>query len=56
MNIKIVTVTFMLTTDHLARQGSSFPFVGPESALGISAKVASKVIRVWMSKKHKGYS
>lgn len=26
--------------DHLARQGSSHPLIGPEPALGISAKVA----------------
>jgi len=56
MNLKMVIVTFMLTANHLARQGSSFPFVGPEPALGISAKVARKVIRGWMSRKHKGYS
>jgi ribonuclease HI len=31
--------------DQLARQGSSHPLIGPESALGISAKVASGVIR-----------
>jgi len=56
MNLKMVIVTFMLTANHLARQGSSFPFVGPEPALGISAKVAREVIRGWMSRKHKGYS
>jgi len=52
MNLKIVNVTFMLTADQLARQGSSLPFVGPEPALGISAKVASIVIRGWISRKH----
>jgi hypothetical protein len=26
--------------DQLARQGSSHPFIGPEPAFGISAKVA----------------
>jgi hypothetical protein len=31
--------------DQLARQGSSRPFIGPEPALGISAKVAREVIR-----------
>jgi hypothetical protein len=56
MNFKMVIVTFMLTDDQLARQGSSFPFVGPEPALGISAKVASRVIRGWMSRKHEEYS
>jgi len=56
MNLQMVIVTFMLTGDQLARQGSSFPFVGPEPALGISAKVASRVIRGWMSKKQEGYS
>ena len=55
MNLNMVNVTFMLTADQLARQGSSLPFVGPESALGISAKVASREIRGWMSRKHKEY-
>jgi ribonuclease HI len=31
--------------DQLARQGSSHPFIGPDPALGISAKVARGVIR-----------
>jgi ribonuclease HI len=31
--------------DQLAKQGSSHPFIGPEPALGISAKVARGVIR-----------
>jgi len=53
MNLKMVIVTFMLTGDQLARQGQ---FVGLESALGISAKVASRVIRGWMSRKHEEYS
>jgi len=56
MNLKMVIVTFMLTGDQLARQGFSLPFVGFESALGISAKVASRVIRGWMSRKHEEYS
>jgi hypothetical protein len=38
--------------DQLARQGSSYPFIGPEPALGISAKVARGVMRDWMSRKH----
>jgi hypothetical protein len=38
--------------DQLARQGSSHPLIGPEPALGISAKVARRVIRDWMSRKH----
>jgi hypothetical protein len=38
--------------DQLARQGSSHPLIGPESALGISAKVARGVIRDWTSRKH----
>jgi hypothetical protein len=37
--------------DQLARQGSSHPFIGPENALGISAKVARGVIRDWTSTK-----
>jgi hypothetical protein len=56
MNLKMVNVTFMLTADQLARQGSSLPFVGPEPAFGISAKVASRVIKGSMSRKHKEYS
>jgi hypothetical protein len=39
--------------DQLARQGSSHPLIGPEPALGISAKVAMGVIRDWKSRKHK---
>jgi hypothetical protein len=39
--------------DQLARQGSSHPLIGPEPALGISAKVARGVIRDWTSRKHK---
>jgi hypothetical protein len=38
--------------DQLARQGSSHPFIGPEPALDISAKVARGVIRDWTSRKH----
>jgi hypothetical protein len=38
--------------DQLARQGSSHPFIGPEPAFSISAKVARAVIRDWMSRKH----
>jgi hypothetical protein len=56
MNLKMVIVTFMLTGDQLARESSSLPFVGLESALGISAKVASRVIRAWMRRKHEEYS
>jgi ribonuclease HI len=39
--------------DQLATQGSSPPFVGPEPALGISAKTAREVIRGWMNRKHR---
>jgi hypothetical protein len=38
--------------DLLARQGSSHPFIGPEPALGISAKAAREVIKYWTSRKH----
>jgi ribonuclease HI len=31
--------------DQLARQGSSYPFIGPEPALGTSAKIAKEVIK-----------
>lgn len=56
MNFKMVNVTFKLTADQMARQGSSLPFVEPKPALGISAKAASRVIRGWMSRKHEEYS
>jgi ribonuclease HI len=41
--------------DQLARQGSSCPFIGPEPALGISAKNAREVIGGWMERKHVAY-
>jgi hypothetical protein len=41
--------------DEVARQGSSHPLIGPEPALGISAKVAKEVIRDWTNRKHKEY-
>jgi hypothetical protein len=41
--------------DQLARQGSSRPFIGPEPALGISAKIAREVIRGWTNSKHTEY-
>jgi hypothetical protein len=41
--------------DQLARQGSSSPFIGPEPALGISAKTAREVIRGWTNRKHTEY-
>ena len=33
------------TVDHLARQGSLCPLIGPEPVLGVSAKVVREVIR-----------
>jgi hypothetical protein len=33
--------------DRLARQGSSYPLIGPKPALGISAEIAREVIRGW---------
>jgi hypothetical protein len=36
--------------DQLARQASSCPLIGPESALGISAMVAREVIRGWTNR------
>ena len=41
--------------DQLARQGSSHPFIGPEPALSISAKIAREVIRGWTYRKHTEY-
>jgi hypothetical protein len=41
--------------DQLARQCSSLTLTGPEPALGVSAKVATGVIRAWMSREHEEY-
>jgi hypothetical protein len=41
--------------DQRARQGSSHPFIGPEPALGISAKIAREVIRGWTKRRHIEY-
>ena len=41
-------------TDHLAREGSLHPLIGPQPALGIPAEVSRQAIRDWTSKKHKG--
>jgi hypothetical protein len=41
--------------NQLARQCSSRPFIGPEPALGISAKIAREVIRGWTNRKHTEY-
>jgi hypothetical protein len=41
--------------DHLARQGSSRPFIEPEPALGISVKIAREVIMEWTNRKHTEY-
>jgi hypothetical protein len=43
------------TADKFARQGSSYPLIGPECALGISAKVARGVIRDLTVRKHEEY-
>jgi len=42
-------------TDQLARQDSSHLLIGPEPALGVTAKVARVVIRGWKSRKHEEY-
>jgi hypothetical protein len=39
-------------TDQLAREGSSHPLIGPELALGISAKVARGEMSNWTNRKH----
>jgi hypothetical protein len=39
--------------DQLPRQGSSHSLIGLEPALGISAKVARRVITDWKRRKHK---
>jgi hypothetical protein len=41
--------------NQLARLGSSCPFIGPEPALGISAKIAREVIMGWSNTKHVVY-
>jgi hypothetical protein len=43
------------TADQLTRQGSSNPLRGPETVLGISAKVARGKIGGLTSRKHKEY-
>jgi hypothetical protein len=40
------------TADHLAKTGSVHPFTGPEPACGLSFKVAKRVVKDWMNKKH----
>jgi len=42
MNFETVIVTFMLTADQLASQGSSLPIVGPEPALGILRRLPAE--------------
>jgi hypothetical protein len=44
------------TADQSARSGPSCPFVGPQLTLGISAKVAKRVIRDWTRRKHEHQS
>jgi ribonuclease HI len=39
--------------DQVAKSGSSHQFIGPEPALGISAKTAREVIREWTNRKHR---
>jgi len=41
--------------DELARQDSSHPLTGHETAFGISTKVDRGVIRDWTSSKYKEY-
>jgi hypothetical protein len=41
--------------DEVTSQGSSCPLLGPEPALGLPAKVDSRVIRGWKNKKHEKY-
>jgi hypothetical protein len=43
------------TADQLARTGSERPFIGPESACGISIGVAKKAVRDWTDRNHKKY-
>jgi hypothetical protein len=38
--------------DQLARTGSEYPFVGPESTCGISVGVAKKAVRDWTDRNH----
>ena len=45
----------MKTAGKLSRQQSSHPLIGPQRALGISAKVARGVITDWTSRKHEEY-
>jgi hypothetical protein len=54
-DIKLTTQLHLGLADQLARQDSSRPFIGPEPALSISAKIAREVIRGWTNKKYKEY-
>jgi hypothetical protein len=40
---------------QFARQNYFYPLIGPESALGVSAKVGRGVVRGWTSRKHEEY-
>jgi hypothetical protein len=41
--------------DQLAKTRSEHPFLGPESACGISVGVAKKVVRDWTNRNNKEY-
>jgi hypothetical protein len=41
------------TADQLARKGSEHPFIGPETACGISVGVAKRAVRDWMNRSPK---
>jgi hypothetical protein len=41
--------------DQLDRQGSTYPLIGPKSAIGIPPNIVRGVIRYWTSSKFKGY-
>jgi hypothetical protein len=40
------------TADRLARRGSYHLFTGPESACGISIRVAKREVRDWMNRNY----
>jgi ribonuclease HI len=41
------------TADQLAKTGSEHPFIGPETACGISIGVAKKAVRNWINRNYK---
>jgi hypothetical protein len=41
--------------EQVVRRGSSCPLIGPEPALGLSARIAREMVMGWMNRKHADY-